>query len=155
MNVIEPKDANVSVAPGESHPYRVLRSCLDGRVSLLQFEEKVDQRGRLLPLEFHSLPFTPQRSFLVTGVPVGTVRGRHAHRTASQILFCVSGRVDVCVRADGKEHLFALAEASSGLLIGPGVWAQQTYQTDGAILLVMASEPFDAGSYVQHSLDPL
>lgn len=153
MTDIKPKHANASAASAGSHCYRVLRTCLDGRVSLLQFEERVDPRGRLLPLEFHNLPFTPKRSFLVTGAPVGTVRGKHAHRTASQLLFCVSGRVDVCVRADGKEDMIVLAVPSAGLLMGPGVWAQQTYQTDGAVLLVMASEPFDASSYVQYSLD--
>lgn len=119
-----------------------------GRACLLALPAKVEERGTLLPLEFDALPFTPRRCFSVGNVLPGTARGRHAHRTASQFLVCLSGRIRILMRADGEDVEIDLADNSSGLLIGPGIWAQQTYMTENAVLLVLASEAYDPASYV-------
>ena len=49
--------------------------------------------------------------------------------------------------ADGEERLM-LSPGAPGLLVGPGVWCQQTYLAEGSVLLVFASEPYDPSSYV-------
>lgn len=121
---------------------------LGGRARLLRFAVFGDQRGRLCPHPFDGMPFMPQRSFVVSQVPAGTVRGGHAHRTARQLLFCVAGEVDVLMRAGRDEARVVLADNACGLLLEAGVWAQQTYVAQDSVLLVYASEPFDPEGYV-------
>lgn len=121
-----------------------------GRARLVGCPRHGDKRGILMPLEFDGLPFTPRRSFVVTGDAAGTVRGGHAHRSGRQLLLCLHGRIEVLMRWQGLETALVLDPASPGLLFGPGVWCQQRYVAEGSILLVFASEPYDPGSYVEH-----
>ncbi len=106
-----------------------------------------DTRGTLLPVELDSLPFAPRRIFTVAGVPAGTSRGGHGHRTAVQMLICVNGEVRVQMRYAGDEVTVTLSDAGPGLLMGAGIWAEQTYVSEQAVLWVICSEPFNPDSY--------
>ncbi len=98
-------------------------------------------------MELDALPFAPRRIFTVSGAPAGTERGGHGHRTASQLLVCVSGEVRVQMHCAGDDAIVTLSDSGPGLLIGPGIWAGQTYLGEGAVLLVLCSEPFSPDSY--------
>lgn len=111
-----------------------------------------DRRGALVPLEFDDLPFRPRRVFVVSGVPPGTIRGRHAQRRGRQLLVCSSGRVTVELRRGARVSTVTLDRPDRGLLVDAGVWAAQTYETAGAVLVVLASEPFDRGAIVPEPL---
>ena len=115
---------------------------------LLRLPRLHDARGSLSPIEFGPLPFTPCRMFAIHGVPAGTVRGAHAHRSAWQLLVCLNGRVDIELREAGSTAAVVLDHAEIALLIEPGVWASQTYVAEGSILAVLSSEAFDESSYV-------
>ena len=54
-----------------------------------------DDRGCLFPIEINSVPFDVKRVFTVYGVPMGTIRGEHAHFKTKQYLFCVKGKIQV------------------------------------------------------------
>jgi dTDP-4-dehydrorhamnose 3,5-epimerase-like enzyme len=125
-----------------------------GQARLLRLAESADQRGKLLPIAFSRLPFEPKRCFIVSEVPAGTCRGRHAHRFGSQLLFCLNGRVDVLMRDGKSETTVTLSNDSAALLIGPRIWAQQTYVTENSILMVLASYDYDRSSYIE-DLDAL
>ena len=107
-----------------------------------------DERGNLLPLDFDRLPFTPRRVFTVTGVPVGSIRGEHGHRSGEQLLVCLQGKIDLLLRKGHEEATTALTPAGQGLLLGAGVWCRQTYLVSNSVLLVLASEPYDPESYI-------
>lgn len=119
-----------------------------GRARLLQLAHAIDPRGKLLPIPFAELPFVPRRCFCVSQVPAGTARGRHAHRESWQLLICLNGRIDVLMRDGHGEVTVPLSDDSSALLIGPLIWTQQTYLTDGAVLMVLASQEFDPDGYI-------
>lgn len=123
-------------------------SWFSGRARLVQLRRHVDERGALLPLEFGSLPFVPQRLFTVSGVAAGIRRGGHGHRTAQQLLVCLQGRVDLCLRLDDEEAQVSLRADGPGMLIGPRVWCQQTYAAADTVLLVLSDELYDSRSYV-------
>jgi dTDP-4-dehydrorhamnose 3,5-epimerase-like enzyme len=116
-------------------------------VTLVQLVPHVDARGRLVEFDFDSLPFTVRRAFAVAGVPAGTERGGHTHRTGTQLLVCLAGRIDVELRKDSVRHELTLTPAAPALRIAPGVWSSQRYVDEGSVLLVLASEPFDPSSY--------
>jgi dTDP-4-dehydrorhamnose 3,5-epimerase-like enzyme len=113
-----------------------------GRAILIPLSSYSDARGTLLPFDFAALPFNPRRVFLVHGVPAGMTRGGHAHKTGKQLLVCLAGKARIDMRWDGQSQSLALDRSDIGLLIEPGVWASQTYEVPGTILLVLASEPY-------------
>lgn len=111
----------------------------------------VDERGALLAFDYSSLPFVPRRAFTVTQVPKGTVRGQHAHRKASQLLICLSGRVRVDLWRDVKRTTLDLDDPATGLVVLPGTYASQTYLLPQTTLLVFANEPYDPDDYIHHA----
>jgi acetyltransferase-like isoleucine patch superfamily enzyme len=109
-----------------------------------------DLRGDLAPVEFaRDLPFMPQRSFVVHGVPTNKVRGEHAHRICHQFLTAVHGSLSVVVD-DGQHRAEAVLDnPSMGLYLPPLVWGiQYRFEADTA-LLVNASHPYDPGDYIR------
>jgi acetyltransferase-like isoleucine patch superfamily enzyme/dTDP-4-dehydrorhamnose 3,5-epimerase-like enzyme len=118
---------------------------------LERLAEFSDLRGRLtageLPSE--SIPFTPKRWFLVYDVPSREVRGEHAHRVCHQFLICVSGQVNVLVDDGEKRSEVLLDEPTVGVYVPPRVWASQYRYDEDAVLLVLASHPYDADDYIR------
>lgn len=108
---------------------------------------KVDERGALLPLDFDALPFLVRRVFTVSGVPPGTRRGGHGHLRGIQLLVCVQGRIELRARAGVKTSKLMLSPDGSGALLSAGVWCEQCYLAPDSVLLVLASESYDPGSY--------
>lgn len=119
----------------------------EGLVRLLELPTLTDHRGDLTPITFADWGFEAVRSFVVTAPP-GAVRGGHGHRLCRQVLMRVSGVVDVDVRIAGLAHTIRLDADTPAVLIESGVWAQQTYVTDNAALVVFADTPYDPDDYV-------
>ena len=115
--------------------------------SLLPISSHVDERGRLVELPVDGVPFPIRRAFVISGVPPGTVRGGHRHRTGSQVLFCLTGRVEVELRRAGESGHVVLTPDRGGLCIPAGTWSQQHYAAPGSSLLVLASRPYDPSEY--------
>ena len=108
-----------------------------------------DERGALSFAEVGSgLPFEPKRFFLVHGVPAGTTRGGHAHRSCEQYLVAVRGKVEVALDDGEGKTEFLLERPDQALHIPAGIWGEQRYLSDDACLLVLASEPYDADEYL-------
>ncbi|MBN2503237.1 MAG: WxcM-like domain-containing protein [Anaerolineales bacterium] len=109
-----------------------------------------DLRGNLSVAEIEKgLPFVPQRCFWVFDVPSKDVRGEHAHRTLEQFLVCLKGSCAVMVD-DGENRVeVQLERPNRGLYIPPKVWGVQYKFTADAVLLVFASDKYDAPEYIR------
>lgn len=120
-------------------------------VRLLDVALIKDHRGTLLAREVAngSLPFVPQRCFVVFDVPSRELRGEHAHRRLEQLLICLAGSVS-CVVDDGtRRQEVELASPERALYLPPMVWGiQQKYSAD-ARLLVLASDAYDPADYIR------
>lgn len=112
-----------------------------------------DPRGSLVPIEFtNDLPFTPARTFFISDVPRNEVRGKHAHRKCAQFLIAVHGALSVDVDDGTQSTEVRLDHPAVGLYIPSGVWGvQHEFQMD-AVLVVLASHPYDANDYI-HEYD--
>jgi UDP-2-acetamido-3-amino-2,3-dideoxy-glucuronate N-acetyltransferase len=122
---------------------------VDG-VTLHRLMRAVDLRGSLSAGEFSSdVPFTPQRYFLVFDVPGKDVRGEHAHRACHQFLVCARGSVSVVVDDGQRSEEFLLDQPDVGLYVPPMIWAVQYRYSVDAVLLVFASDPYDAADYIR------
>lgn len=122
------------------------KTLLEKWISLVPVHRSTDERGSLLPLDWESLPFEPRRIFTVSGVPAGTVRGGHGHRTCAQLLAAVVGEIEVQLVHGGERRAIILTPKSPALLVRAGIWFSQTYLSEGAVLLVLASESYDSAA---------
>ncbi len=119
------------------------------KVRRIDLVTTADERGLLAAAQHPSeLPFVPARVFIVTQSPTGTERGGHAHRACHQVLIATAGTVVVEYDDVDGTGTLTLSDATVGLHIPPLVWAKQTYVTDGASLVVLASHAYDAEDYV-------
>lgn len=119
-------------------------------VRVIELPTHRDMRGALFAGELDAvLAFVPRRYFVVSNVPSRHVRGQHAHRECAQFLTCLAGSVSVHVDDGERRAEVELDTPSRGLLIPPMVWASQFRYTADAVLLVLASHPYQADDYVR------
>ena len=119
-------------------------------VALIRMTRVDDLRGGLVAANFDGdLPFMPQRFFTVFGVPSADVRGEHAHRDCEQFLVCVQGSVRAVVDDGTHRQEFILDRPDFGLHVLPMIWGTQYRYSTDAVLLVLASDPYDAGDYIR------
>ena len=117
---------------------------------LITLPEYADMRGQLTVAEFSDhLPFVPQRCFFVHKVPSREVRGEHAHRRCAQFLLCVHGSLSVVVDDGIGRDEYRLESPAVGLYLPPMVWGTQYRYSEDAVLMVLASLPYDPDDYVR------
>ncbi len=120
-------------------------------VHVQHFAEFSDLRGRLTAgdLSSKSVPFVPQRWFMVYDVPSREVRGEHAHRACHQFLVCVAGQVSVAVD-DGRHRSEVLLDKPNiGIYIPPLIWGSQFGYDADSVLMVLASHAYDPDDYIR------
>ena len=120
---------------------------------MLDFQRHRDARGALIPFHLNEMPFDVERVFVISDVPAGTTRGRHSHRVQRQLLTCVTGRVLVELRRSGAAAERVPLGSGQGMVVEPGVWTSETYETDDTVLLVMADGPYDPADLVTEPPD--
>ena len=121
-----------------------------GEAFIHRLPQVEDLRGSLSFGEtFRNVPFEIRRYFLVHGVQDERIRGEHAHRRLHQFLVCVAGRCNVVTDDGEHRHEVVLDSPSKGLHVPPMVWATQYKFTRDAVLLVLASEYYDAQEYIR------
>lgn len=121
-----------------------------GSAAVHLLTEVKDARGSLVAGEAPAqVPFTPVRFFLVTGVPAGTARGGHAHRRCHQYLVAAVGTVEVAWEDGTNSETVTLEGPGRGLHLPPLTWASERYISPNAVLMVLASEPYDRSEYIE------
>jgi acetyltransferase-like isoleucine patch superfamily enzyme len=117
---------------------------------LIRLTRASDLRGSLSAVDFEGdLPFVPRRLFTVFGVPTQEVRGEHAHRECEQVLVCVAGSVRAIVDDGTSRREFLLDSPDVGLYMPPMTWGTQYRYSADAVLVVLASLPYDASDYIR------
>jgi len=121
-----------------------------GEATVYRLPGAKDLRGSLSFGEVdRQVPFEVKRYFLVFDVTSEHIRGEHAHRTLHQFLVCVAGRCNVVIDDGTSRHEVVLDSPAKGLYIPPMVWATEYKFTRDAVLLVLASEHYDAEDYIR------
>jgi UDP-2-acetamido-3-amino-2,3-dideoxy-glucuronate N-acetyltransferase len=119
-------------------------------VTLHTLPKILDLRGNLSVGEFErQIPFSVKRYFIVYDVPTADVRGEHAHISCHQFLLAVRGSVQV-IADDGENRAeFTLDQPNVGIYLPPMVWGIQYQYSKDAVLLVFASDYYDAHDYIR------
>ncbi len=109
-----------------------------------------DRRGALAVAELREMvPFSVERLFVVYAVPSPEVRGEHAHRALHQFLICVAGSCRVSVDDGENRREVLLDSPAQGLYIPPMIWSVQHRHTPDAVMVVLASAPYDPDDYIR------
>ncbi|MFS8136496.1 MAG: WxcM-like domain-containing protein [Thermomonas sp.] len=120
-------------------------------VSLHNLPRFNDIRGDLSVGDFQQdLPFEPKRFFAVFDVPSQETRGEHAHLRCHQFLICMHGSVQVLADDGERREEFSLDSPSVGIHLPPMIWGTQYRYSSDAVLLVFASEAYDANEYIRN-----
>jgi dTDP-4-dehydrorhamnose 3,5-epimerase-like enzyme len=112
-----------------------------------KFTPFLDDRGSLIPIEFNSIPFKPERIFLVSNVPVDVIRGNHSHYITKQYLMCLDGQIEVILH-DGINETKILLDKNEGVLVPELIWDSQKFLTSNALLLVFCSTNYNQDDYI-------
>ncbi|TDE14842.1 sugar 3,4-ketoisomerase [Dyadobacter psychrotolerans] len=113
------------------------------QISLKTF---TDARGNLTVIE-RVIPFAIKRIFYIYGVD-DSVRGGHRHHKTVQAAVCVQGSCIISNNDGTKMETFALDSPDKCLVLNPNDWHQMFEFSPDAILMVFASEHFDADDYI-------
>lgn len=113
-----------------------------------KFKIFTDERGgNLIPIEFKNLPFSPQRIFSVSNVPINNIRGNHSHFKTHQFLICVFGKILVGLDDGFTKKEIILSEGDS-VLIENLVWDYQQFLTGNDYMMVLCSTEYDIKDYI-------
>lgn len=109
-----------------------------------------DDRGQLVAIEANEhIPFTVNRVYYIYDTLPGVRRGFHAHKNLEQILICVSGSCKIHLD-NGKETAEVLLDSpNTGLYISNDMWREMYDFSEGAVLLVLASQHYDEADYIR------
>ena len=120
-------------------------------VKLIELPYYNASNGDLVVVEGLSnvFPFSIKRMFNVKSELDG-IRGRHAHRRCTQLLICANGVIDVLCDDSIETRKYVLDKANYGLLIPPGIWAEQKYLKEDTVLTVLCDLPFDEDDYIRN-----
>ena len=103
-----------------------------------------DERGKLWK---PALPFEAKNEFYVTNLD-GKPRGGHAHRTATQAIWCIQGSMTIVLDAKNREIVQGV---HSGYLvvIPPKTWATLAQFSKDCCYAVWSNEPYDESEIVR------
>jgi hypothetical protein len=106
-----------------------------------------DARGSLSVLD-GALPFPVRRVYYIHGNASGARRAGHRHRRNRQVLVCLAGRCDVDSNDGSGSVTHRLDSPRRGLVLETADWHEIRDMSADSILLVLASEPYDVGDYI-------
>jgi dTDP-4-dehydrorhamnose 3,5-epimerase-like enzyme len=113
---------------------------------IIDLKTFTDQRGNLTVIE-KVIPFDIKRVFYIYGVDSST-RGGHRHHKTIQAAICIKGSCTIYNNDGEKEEVFELNQPNKCLILEPKDWHTMYNFTPDAILMVFASEYFDANDYI-------
>lgn len=117
---------------------------------VLQVKSHRDARGGLSVLD-GTLPFDMKRVYWIYESD-GQLRGGHRHHVTRQALIAVQGQVVIDLDDGAHRAAVTLASPDQCLIVEPEDWHTMQFGP-GAVLLVIASELFNADDYIDEGYD--
>ena len=119
-------------------------------IELKEFRHHYSDWGKLVFVESEEdIPFTVRRVYYICDVPRDVRRGFHAHKKLEQYLICVNGQCKILLNDGITEKIVVLDNPHEGLYVGPGMWREMYDFSEGAVLLVLASEHYTEDDYIR------
>lgn len=115
---------------------------------LIDLKTFTDSRGNLTVIE-KTLPFPIRRVFYIYGVD-NSIRGHHRHKKTIQAAIALQGNCRICNKGGIGQTTeeFILNTPSKCLIINPQDYHWMDKFSNNCILMVFASEYYDADDYI-------
>jgi dTDP-4-dehydrorhamnose 3,5-epimerase-like enzyme len=113
---------------------------------LINLKTFTDLRGNLTVIE-KVIPFDIKRIFYIYGVD-DSKRGGHRHKRTVQAAICIQGSCRILNNDGSNTTEFILEKPHQCLILEPNDWHTMDRFTQNAILMVLASEHYDANDYI-------
>jgi len=118
-------------------------------VKIIYFKSRKNKTGNLILFEkIKEIPFNMKNVFLINGEKNFT-RGNHAHKKASQLLICISGKIEVTCQTSNKKKIYILKNSGKGLFIPVGIWSHHKYILKSSRLLVLSDKNYSESDYIR------
>jgi hypothetical protein len=115
---------------------------------IINLPKITEPRGNLTFIEGgRHIPFEIKRVYYLYDVPGGAERGAHGHRRLQQFIIGMSGSFDVILDDGFDKKTIHMNRSYYGLYVSPMMWRDVTNVSSGAVLMVLASEFYDASDY--------
>jgi dTDP-4-dehydrorhamnose 3,5-epimerase-like enzyme len=115
----------------------------------ISFKRHISSNGSLCAYgRTEGVPFPIKRVFTVWAKR-GEVRGLHAHKKCSQLLFCVHGKISVECDDGKSKRRYVLSHEGQGLLIPPKIWSKQKYLDSKAVMIVLCDKKYQKLDYIR------
>lgn len=116
----------------------------------IEFKEKIDQRGSLVPLEVNDdIPFEIKRVYYIFNVKENRPRGFHAHKNLEQVMICMQGSCEIVLDNGVRKKSIVLNRPIEGLYVPKMVWREMHNFSKDCILLVLASDTYNEIDYIR------
>jgi len=113
---------------------------------IISLKTFTDVRGNLTVIE-KTIPFDIKRIFYIYGVD-SSVRGGHRHHKTIQAAICIQGKCTIYNDNNTTKEDYILDDPAKCLILEPEDWHKMYAFSPDAILMVLASEYFDANDYI-------
>jgi len=96
-----------------------------------------------------NIPFDIKRVYWTYYTPHDVMRGGHAHKELEQMIFAVSGIIEMNIEdLDGNKNRFVLDEPRTGLYLPNLIWRDIKF-SHNAVLLCLASAIYSEDDYIR------
>lgn len=112
----------------------------------IDLKQHSDARGSLTVVQAEDFKF--ERVFWIYGVPPGSERGGHAHRTCAEVLVAVNGSFDLDLHDGTRGVTIHLDNPCQGVLIRPMVWCRLYNFSSDFVGVCLASQPYTPKGYI-------
>nr|WP_300816396.1 FdtA/QdtA family cupin domain-containing protein [uncultured Acetatifactor sp.] len=124
---------------------------LSDQIKILEFSDLGDERGNLVVVEGngYDIPFDIKRVFYIYGSDAQIARGKHANKKTEFVMINVSGKSKVKIDNGYEQDVIELNRPRMGLYLSTMVWKEMFDFSEDSVLLVLASEHYDAEEYIR------
>ncbi|OHA02727.1 MAG: hypothetical protein A3J58_02595 [Candidatus Sungbacteria bacterium RIFCSPHIGHO2_02_FULL_52_23] len=95
------------------------------------------------------IPFAIKRVYFMNGMPPDAVRGNHAHRTLTQIIFAAGGSFTLALDDGATKQTIKMSDPSCGIILGPHLWATMSEFSKDCVILIFADDYYDESEYIR------
>lgn len=96
------------------------------------------------------IPFDIKRVYYIYDLnDKEALRGMHAHKHNQQVIFCINGAFTLTLDDGSRQQEIRLDCPHEGVYMDTGVWHAMKDFSENCILLVLASDLYDASDYIR------
>lgn len=122
--------------------------------NVIELPKVINRAGNITAINNEQeIPFSISRVYYLYDVPGGETRGGHAHKALHQLIVAASGSFDVVLDDGINKKIVNLNRPNFGLYVTPGIWRELENFSSGAVLLVLASLPYQESDYLRDYKD--